>query len=119
MVPVPRPNLPSRSGQSEETSNNKSLHRMTVPASNTAEVEVLEVHAISSTLRFCQQDKPQSVTEASNACVLPREASEGEAREGGEARAGMRIYVVPMSDQRLLLEAVGDALLSDGCPQSG
>lgn len=77
------------------------------------EVEVLEVHAISSTLRFCQQDKPQSVTEASNACVLPREASEGEAREGGEARAGMRIYVVPMSDQRLLLEAVGDALLGE------
>lgn len=37
---VPRPNLPSRSGQSNDTSNNKSLHQMTVPASNTAEVEV-------------------------------------------------------------------------------
>ena len=28
------------SGQSDDTSNNKSLHQMTVPASNTAEVEV-------------------------------------------------------------------------------
>ena len=72
------------------------------------EVEVLEVRAISSTLHFCQQGKPQTVTEASNACVLPREGA-----EGGEAGVGMRVYVVPMSDQRLLLEAVGDALLGE------
>ena len=72
------------------------------------EVEVLEVRAISSTLHFCQQGKPQTVTEASNACVLPREGV-----EGGEAGVGMRVYVVPMSDQRLLLEAVGDALLGE------
>ena len=72
------------------------------------EVEVLEVRAISSTLHFCQQDKPQTVTEASNACVLPREGG-----EAGEAGVGLRVYVVPMSDQRLLLEAVGDALLGE------
>ena len=47
-----------------------------------------------------------------NACCRARPAR-AEAREGGEARAGMRIYVVPMSDQRLLLEAVGDALLGE------
>lgn len=77
------------------------------------DVDVLEVRAISSTLHFCQQDKPQGVTEASNACVLPREASEAGVREGGGARAGLRVYVVLMSDQRLLLEAVGDALLGE------
>ena len=32
--------MPYASGQSDDTSNNKSLHQMTVPASNTAEVEV-------------------------------------------------------------------------------
>ena len=32
--------MPCASGQSREPSNNKSLHQMTVPASNTAEVEV-------------------------------------------------------------------------------
>ena len=69
------------------------------------DVEVLEVRAIATTLHFCQQDKPQTVTEASNACVLRREES--------STGAGMCVYVVPMSDQRLLLEAVGDALLGE------
>ena len=41
MVPsCTTPKLAVASGQSDDTSSNKSLHRMTVPASNTAEVEV-------------------------------------------------------------------------------
>ena len=62
---------------------------------------VIEVDSIACTLRFGSQ----SQTESASACVMSREGQ-------------LLVHVVDTDDSRLLLEAVGDALVSEVRPST-